>query len=217
MSTPPPPSRTVDRADVVHERLRDAILSAELRPNHRLVEKEIADWLEVSRTPVREALFRLVQEGLVVQRKGWVVRDHTPTEILEMIEARSGVEAHAAYLAAQRITAPQLARMEELIETMEDDSISRLKLNELNNVFHDIITEASTNTVVAQLHRRTKINYWNLNQPVVFTPADDEIVNTQHRQLVTALRDGDGETAARVARQHVENTARIIRAALGIK
>ncbi|MEU4561043.1 GntR family transcriptional regulator [Actinoplanes sp. NPDC023936] len=217
MTTPPTPNRSADRADVVHDRLREAILAAELRPNHRLVEKEIADWLEVSRTPVREALFRLVQEGLVVQRKGWVVRDHTPAEILEIMEARAGVEAHAAFLAAQRITEAALTRLEELIETMEDDSVSRLKLNELNNVFHDIITEAATNTVVAQLHRRTKINYWNLNQPVVFTPADDEIVNTQHRQLVTSLRAGDGETAARVAREHVENTARIIRAALGLR
>ncbi|GGN71905.1 GntR family transcriptional regulator [Actinoplanes lobatus] len=201
---------------MVHERLREAILSAELRPNHRLVEKDIADWLEVSRTPVREALFRLVQEGLVIQRKGWVVRDHTPAEILEMIEARAGVEAHAAYLAAQRITEAQLTRMEELIVTMEDDSVSRLRLNELNNVFHDIVTESATNAVVAQLHRRTKINYWNLNQPVVFTPADDEIVNTQHRQLVAALRARDGETASRIARQHVDNTGRIIRDALGL-
>ncbi|BBH68729.1 GntR family transcriptional regulator [Actinoplanes sp. OR16] len=217
MTTPPTPIRSADRADVVHDRLREAILSAELRPNHRLVEKEIADWLEVSRTPVREALFRLVQEGLVVQRKGWVVRDHTPVEILEIMEARSGVEAHAAFLAAQRITEPALRQLDELIETMEDDSISRLKLNELNNAFHDIITDAATNAVVAQLHRRTKINYWNLNQPVVFTPSDDEIVNTQHRQLVAALRAGDGDTAARVAREHVENTARIIKAALGIR
>lgn len=216
MTTPPPPTRSGDLAEVVHERLREAILSAELRPNHRLVENDIADWLEVSRTPVREALFRLVQEGLVVQRKGWVVRDHTPAEILEVIEARAGVEAHAAFLAAGRITEAQLARMEELIVTMEDDSVSRLRLNELNNIFHDIVTDGAGNTVVAQMHRRTKIHYWNLNQPVVFTPADDEIVNTQHRQLVAALRAGDGETAAGIARRHVDNTARIIRDALGL-
>ncbi|MEU8241166.1 GntR family transcriptional regulator [Actinoplanes missouriensis] len=220
MTTPPTPNRSADRADradVVHDRLREAILSAELRPNHRLVEKEIGDWLEVSRTPVREALFRLAQEGLVVQRKGWVVRDHTPAEILEIMEARAGVEAHAAFLAAQRISEPALTRLEELIETTEDHSIPRLQRNELNSVFHDVITEAATNTVVEQLHRRTRINYWNLNQPVVFTPADDEIVNTQHRRLVASLRAGDGETAARVAREHVENTARIIRVTAGLR
>jgi DNA-binding GntR family transcriptional regulator len=216
MTTPPPQTRSGDLAEVVHERLREAILSAELRPNHRLVEKDIADSLEVSRTPVREALFRLVQEGLVVQRKGWVVRDHTPAEILEVMEARAGVEAHAAFLAAGRITGPQLTRLEELIVTMEDRSVSRLRLNELDTAFHDVITESAGNTVVTQLHRRTRIHHWNLNQPVVLTPADDDIVNTQHRRLVAALHAGDGEAASQVARRHVDDTARIIRDSLGL-
>lgn len=203
-------------ADIVHERLRDAILSAEFRPNHRLVEEELADWLEVSRTPIREALLRLRQEGLVEQRKGWIVRDHAPEEMLEIIEARAGIEAHAAFLAAGRMGEDRLARLEELIEQMESPQISRPKLNELNNEFHDVITEGAENFLITQFYRRTKVNYWNFNQPVVFTPADDEIVNTQHRQLVAAIRAGDAETAAAVARQHVDNTSRIIRTALGM-
>ncbi|MEU4695153.1 GntR family transcriptional regulator [Actinoplanes sp. NPDC023714] len=72
MAIPPTPNRGADRADVAHERLREAILAAELRPNHRLVEKEIADWLVLSRTSVREALFRLVQEAWSSSaRAGW--------------------------------------------------------------------------------------------------------------------------------------------------
>ncbi|GAA3545006.1 GntR family transcriptional regulator [Nonomuraea rosea] len=203
-------------ADVVHERLRDAILAAEFRPNHRLVEEELADWLQVSRTPVREALLRLRQEGLVIQRKGWIVRDHAPEEILEIVEARAGVEAHAAYLAAERLDGQRLARLEELIEQMEVPGIVRPKLNELNNEFHEIITDGSGNSLITQFYRRTKVNYWNFNQPVVFTPADDEIVNTQHRELVAAIAAKDAETAARVARAHVNNTTRIIVSALGL-
>ncbi|MCK2213829.1 GntR family transcriptional regulator [Actinomadura sp. ATCC 31491] len=203
-------------ADVVHERLREAILAAEFRPNHRLVEEELADWLQVSRTPVREALLRLRQEGLVVQRKGWFVRDHAPEEILEIIEARAGVEAHAAYLAAGRLDGERLARLEELIEQMEVPGLPRPKLNELNNEFHEIITEGAGNALIAQFYRRTKVNYWNFNQPVVFTPADDDIVNAQHRELAAAIAAKDGESAARIAREHVGNTTRIIRAALGL-
>ncbi|MCX4097119.1 GntR family transcriptional regulator [Nocardia sp. alder85J] len=202
-------------ADAVHEQLRDAILSAEFRPNHRLVEEELAERLQVSRTPVREALLRLRQEGLVEQRRGWIVRDHAPEELLEIIEARAGVEAHTAHLAAERIGAAELTRLEELIAEMESPPPTRAKLNELNGEFHRIITEASGNALLTQFHRRTKLNYWNLTQPVVFTPADDEVVNAQHRLLVSALRARDAETAGRVAREHVENTARIIRGALG--
>ena len=76
-------------ADAVHEHLRKAILSAEYRPNYRLVEQDLSAQLNVSRTPVREALLRLKQEGLVVQRKGWIVRDHAPHEIIELLEARA--------------------------------------------------------------------------------------------------------------------------------
>ncbi|MFE3450304.1 GntR family transcriptional regulator [Nonomuraea sp. NPDC059194] len=194
-------------ADTVHERLREAILSAAYRPNHRLVEEELAEELEVSRTPVREALLRLRQEGLVEQRKGWIVRDHAPEEILEIIEARAGIEAEAAFLAATRLGGDRLARLDELMTLMEDARISRLRLNELNNEFHEIITEEAGNALIAQFHRRTKIAYWNLSQPVVFTPADDEIVNKQHRELVAALRAGDGEGAARVARARAQHRA----------
>ncbi|MET8990686.1 GntR family transcriptional regulator [Nonomuraea wenchangensis] len=204
-------------ADVVHERLRDAILSAEFRPNHRLVEEELADWLQVSRTPVREALLRLRQEGLVVQRKGWIVRDHAPEEMLEIIEARAGIEAHAAYLAAGRLDGERLGRIEELIERMEQPGISRVTLNQLNNEFHDLITEGAANSLITQFYRRTKVNYWNFHQPVVFTPADDEVVNAQHRELVAFIRAGDGDNAARVAREHVAATIRIIRASLGLQ
>lgn len=62
-------------ADAVYEQLRGAISRADLPPNQRLVEGEIAGRLQVSRTPVREALVRLEQEGLVVRDHGWIVKD----------------------------------------------------------------------------------------------------------------------------------------------
>ncbi|MFT4028646.1 MAG: GntR family transcriptional regulator [Protaetiibacter sp.] len=204
-------------ADLVHERLRDAILSAELRPNYRLVEEDLAAWLQVSRTPVREALLRLRQEGLVVRAKGWLVRDHAPKEILQIIQARAAIESATAHLAAQCITTEDLARLEELVDRMEDPGSSRVEINELNNRFHAIITDASGNFLLTQFHRRTKINYWNYNTPVVFTPADDELVNREHRELIAALRAGDSELSERIAREHVGHTARILSAAFGIE
>ena len=65
--------------DGVYARLREAIVSAELRPNGRLVESELAVRLDVSRTPVREALLRLEQEGFVRRERGWVVRENEPS------------------------------------------------------------------------------------------------------------------------------------------
>lgn len=203
-------------ADSVHERLRDAILSAELRPNFRLVEEDLAAWLQVSRTPVREALLRLRQEGLVIRSKGWLVRDHAPEEILQIIEARAAIEGSSAHLAAQRITAEELVELEELEERMEKPSASRTEINELNNQFHAIITDIAGNFLLSQFHRRTKINYWNFNTPVVFTPADDELVIKGHRELIAALRAKDSDLSERIAREHVGHTARILSTAFGI-
>ncbi|MFT3833818.1 MAG: GntR family transcriptional regulator [Micropruina sp.] len=200
-------------ADAVHEHLRNAILSAEYRPNHRLVEQELSTQLKVSRTPVREALLRLKQEGLVVQQKGWVVRDHAPHEIVELLEARVELEAAAARLAAGRISPETLATLLELIERMEHTE-ARVEVNQLNDEFHSLITRSAGNHVLADAARSTMINYWNFNAPVVFTEKDIRTVNEEHRALHAALAAGDGEAAGVIARTHIQRTADIITRAL---
>jgi GntR family transcriptional regulator, rspAB operon transcriptional repressor len=203
-------------ATAVHQRLRDGILSGEFRPNHRLVEEELAAELSVSRTPVREALLRLRQEGLVLQKRGWLVRDHAPEEILEYLEARGELEAVAARLAATRITAQQLDRLVALMEQMEGEPNRRL-FNEINGEFHDLVTEAGGNPVLASFARSSKINYWTFSTPIRFTHDQDAVVDREHRELVAALRHGDAARAEKVAREHVRHTADIIAASLGLQ
>jgi GntR family transcriptional regulator, rspAB operon transcriptional repressor len=203
-------------ADVVHERLRAAILSAELRPNRRLVEEEIAAWLQVSRTPVREALLRLKQEGLVTRDRGWIVRDHDPSDIRELLESRIAVEGYASRLAAERMQAKDVRVLRDLAQEMETPGISRPDINALNDRFHDVVVAAAGNSVLADFHRRTRLNYWNLGMPVVFTPAHDEQDNKHHRALITAITRHDGDRAEEVARQHVQLTLDIVLAALGL-
>lgn len=203
-------------ASSVHERLRDAILSAEFRPNHRLVEEELAASLEVSRTPIREALLRLQQEGLVVRSHGWVVRDHAPEEIMQIIEAREQIEAAAAGLAATRISMERLRELETLADEMEAPGISRQEVNALNQRFHSIVTDAAENFLLSQFSRRTLINYWNFNVPVVFSPEDNDLDNRQHRQLIASLMARDSASSASIARAHVHHTAVILAGALGL-
>ncbi|MGC3993176.1 MAG: GntR family transcriptional regulator [Propionicimonas sp.] len=203
-------------AEHVHQQLRDGILSGQYRPNQRLVEEEVAARLSVSRTPVREALLRLRHEGLVQQNRGWLVRDHAPEEILEYLEARAEVEAAAARLAASRITPAQLTGLEELLAHMEGEPNRRL-FNELNSAFHDRVTEAGGNRVLAGFARSSKINYWTFSRPVVFTAAQDALVDSEHDELLAALRAGDEDAAERIARAHVRHTAAIIADALGLR
>ena len=89
-----------------YERLKNAIITGELGPGTHLVESSLARLCQVSRTPVREALTRLEQDGLVHQgARGLVVRERSPEEILDIYETRIVLEATAARLAAERHTA----------------------------------------------------------------------------------------------------------------
>ncbi|MFT4306988.1 MAG: GntR family transcriptional regulator [Microbacterium sp.] len=203
-------------ADVVHTRLRDAILSGDLRPNHRLVEVDLAVELGVSRTPVREALLRLRQEGLVAQHKGWLVRDHDPAEVLEYLEARAALESVTAGLAAARIDETALSELRALLEQMNHDARPRREINELNTRFHRIITEAGGNAVLTSFAHNTEINYWSFSTPIVFSDTDDLQVDAEHRELLHALENRDAAAAADVAKRHVEATMAIISRSLGL-
>jgi DNA-binding GntR family transcriptional regulator len=88
-----------------YQRLRSEIIRGCIRPNVHLVAADLAERLETSRTPIREALQLLASEGLVVAAKrGYVVREHTRDEIREIYEVRATLEEMAARLVAQRVT-----------------------------------------------------------------------------------------------------------------
>ncbi len=98
----------------VYQSLRRMVLLGEIRPNERLVETELASRLQVSRTPVREALQRLASDGLIVSRlPGWVVYEHSPMEIRDLYEARVALEGYAARLAALRAPGQEVERIAE--------------------------------------------------------------------------------------------------------
>lgn len=193
-------------ADRVYAHLRDSIRNAELLPNERLVEDDIAAWLNVSRTPVREALLRLKQEGVVERRGGWIVRERTAREIVELLEARLALESHSARLAAGRTSAATLDALTELADQMEQPNLPRREFNILNERFHGLIVDSTGNSVLRNLHGQTKFNYWDLSTPVVFTPDIDMQVHEQHRELIAALREGESDRAATIATNHVRLT-----------
>jgi DNA-binding GntR family transcriptional regulator len=197
-------------AETVLPRLRDAILSAELRPNSRLVEDELAKWLNVSRTPIREALLILERDGLVERRRGWIVREHKLTEIRDRLECRIAIEGYATRLAAERRSEADLQELRFLADEMEKPGVKQPEYNNLNDRFHKVIASASRNETLANLHSHTKVNYWNLTVPVIFPPDADQKVNEHHRLLIETLTAMDGERAEFIVREHIQLTLEIV-------
>lgn len=201
-------------ASDVHQRLRTKILTLAFKPGTRLVEDELSETFQAGRTPVREALLRLQGEGLVSRQRGWIVEATDPANFRSIFEARIAIEGYAARLAAERIDAPGLQRLESLIAEMEQPERPRAEISRLNRAFHAEIMKISRNTLFVEMHERTQFHYWNLRLPVVFLKEQLQRSGEQHRAMFDALRAGDGSAAEAATREHIETTMCIVAEAL---
>jgi DNA-binding GntR family transcriptional regulator len=199
-------------ADRVYERLRTAILTGEIRPNQRLVEAELARQLEVSRTPVRESLQRLQQDGLVDGgREGWVVREHTAVEIREIYETRAALEGYAARLAAER-------GPEELLEEVarihgqapRPSEVPREEVVAYNTAFHDAVFRACGNERLIRLIQSNREFYFNYRVATLYTDQELEASIAGHQAILGALLRRDGDRAEVLAREHILESLPII-------
>lgn len=199
-------------ADDLYDRIRGEIVSGRLRPNQRLVEGELADRLDASRTPVRETLQRLALEGLVDHtRGGWTVHEHAPAEIRAIYEVRAGLEGYAARLAAERAGQEELDALAGLYPA--DDSALALAPDaqvELNERFHDGVIAAAGNPRLARLCRDSRQYYFNYRIARLYTDDDTRLSIGGHRQIVTALAARDGAAAEEAARAHVDRALEIV-------
>jgi DNA-binding GntR family transcriptional regulator len=214
MDAPPQPVAAVGEGDSgvslatgAYNRLREAIVRGELRPNARLVETELAGWLKVSRTPLREALARLASDGLVeTRRRGWVVREHTAQEVREIHEVRAALEGMAALLACQRASGAQI---DEIIDFHHHQNRSRLEmpasdyLVEYNDAFHEAVVAAAGNERLRQFIRRNREFFFTYRIARLYSEVEAAASLKGHDEVVNALAVRDGERAERAMRQHI--------------
>jgi DNA-binding GntR family transcriptional regulator len=203
------PQVPIATGESVYVFLLDSILTFELRPGQRLFEDRIGADFNLSRTPVREALLRLQQDGLVYRDKGWFVSQPNPDAARNVFELREAIEGFAARLAATRIDRSTLDRLRE-IEVQMENTRDPLEVNQLNELFHEEITRASGNELLVAARNRSSIHYWNFRRPVVFPPDELVLVDVQHRELLAALEVRDGARAEAIARAHIAKTVEIV-------
>lgn len=148
----------------VYAHIRDDIIEGRYQNGDFLVETKLAEELDVSRTPIREALKQLELEDLVVSmpNRGMMVQGMTSHDIDDIFTIRHLIEGQAAYWAAERIDQQSLARLTEIIELMEmyTRKNDATNLARLDTEFHDVIYSASDSRVLrhilAQLHQNTR-------------------------------------------------------------
>lgn len=193
--------------------LRDLIFAGDLRPNDRLVETELASRLNVSRTPVREALQKLCSEGLVVDapRKGYAVAEFTPEFIVDHYAVREVLEGLAARLAAQSATELEIVQLGAELEAMARASKAN-KLDELalhNANFYMLIAKASRNVVLTDLLTVLQDRLRVLRDFNFRVAGRREGALREQRNLLKAIGDRDADKAERVARMLVRNARQV--------
>jgi len=208
------------------DELRKRIVNGELPGGTRLTELGLAEDLAISRTPIREAMSRLAEEGLLerVRGGGFVVRTFTLEDMIDAIELRGVLEGTAARIAAERGVAPaNLAEIKRLLERLEGcfggdaATMNFDAYSELNARFHDQLAESCASQVIQHELRRVALLPFASPSAFVMARPDDAasyrslvVAQTQHHALVAAIERREGARAEAIAREH----ARIARSNL---
>lgn len=195
------------RSEHVRELLEEGIATGRFPPGMRLDETELAQRFEVSRTPLREALFQLASIGLVEMqpRRGTVVAEVSPHRLLEMFEVMGELEAMCGRLAARRMSPAEHERLLEAHRACElaSKAMDPDRYYYENEKFHHVIYAASHNTFLAEqasaLHRRLR-PYRRLQLRV-----RNRIGNSlsEHEGIVEALIAGNADLVAQRMREHI--------------
>lgn len=144
-------STMVDATEAQYLLLRQHIIEGQFPPGSALLETALSTQYGVSRTPVREALVRLAQDGLIERSaRGFMVRTRSPEEILEIYEARIALESTSAALAATRRTEFDIARLAHLLGQRRNET-DKNKHGSLNNDWHDALRAAAHNATITGL------------------------------------------------------------------
>ena len=224
MSTPtlhihqPEAAEARSLADQAYFRIRELIVSLDLAPGSLISERELMERLEVGRTPVREALRALARERLVdvYPRRGMFVSGVNVEDLAGLSEVRLTLEGRAARLAAERATAADRAKIELLLDEIDqtERALGERTLIDLDQRIHRHIYECTHNAFL-----ETTLNeYYVLTLRIWFLALDrvtrlEDAVN-EHRALLEAIRDGDGARAEDAMRMHVKGFENAIRGVL---
>jgi DNA-binding GntR family transcriptional regulator len=191
----------------VYRGLRDQILTGVLAPLTRLVELQVAHQFAVSRTPVREAIKRLIAEGLVVDDplRGMVVRDVDPAEVEDIYIIREVLDGLAARLAATRATETDLTRLHLLMELMQESAVAQRweAVVQINIKFHEVLYTAAGNVRLALIGRSLQDAVRRYSPRALSDPERVSAVLREHADIVRAVEERDQRDAEASARRHL--------------
>ncbi|HJV45585.1 MAG TPA: GntR family transcriptional regulator [Bacillota bacterium] len=206
--------------DKVFEFIKNAILEGQFKAGERIVERELADRLNISRTPIREALFRLESVGLVktLPRKGVVVNRMTTEDIIEIFTILSSLESLTARLATQKLNVEQELKLDRLVDRINEalnneesgNDYSQFHL-EIREIIHEAAKSPRLHEILHSLIEYIRA-FAYLSQE---TPERRRKAFEEHREIAKAIRNREVELAENLARIHIENSKKVYLESIG--
>jgi DNA-binding GntR family transcriptional regulator len=204
-------------ADRAYAALRDRIVALHIAPGAPINEDALGRELDMGRTPVREAIKRLALENLVTvfPRRGTFASEINITDLAHISDVRQQLEGHAAYRAAQRLTAARRDELEALLVRIDESAGGpRDEQMRLDAEIHRFVHRSTANPYLEE----TLARYFNLSLRIWYLvlerlPHLSERVR-EHRALLEAIRDGQADRARTIAAEHVGTFATEIRSVL---
>lgn len=195
--------------EVVFKTLRNAIIRGELPPGERLMEEKLAKNLEVSRTPVREAIRMLELEGLVVMlpRKGAEVARITTEDLQEALEVRMAIEDLSVRLASMRIDEDGKKRLLRAKDAF-DNALAGKKVEaivEKDERFHDVIFDATKNRKLISLAHNLREQVYRYRFEYVKDFSSHDKLSREHARITEAILEGDVVKAQQAMRGHISD------------
>lgn len=190
-----------------YERLKNEIMTFQLVPGTVISAQKIADRYEVSRTPAREAIIKLENEGLILilpQSGSYVARIHMERAMQEWF-VRHNLELGMASLFMQKVNVGTITKMEQIIEQMEhfDNQQNKVSRIELDNQFHDLIYETSGEMLARSIINTQMTHYNRMRFLAEMQQKNNLKTEQEHRQLLAAIKRNDVEQFQSVMEEHI--------------
>ena len=199
--------QNVPLRDAVFMSLRKAILTGKIKPGERLTEVKLGKTLGTSRTPIREAIRMLEQEGLVtiVPGSGAKVSGMTIKDLQEVMEIRSALEQLSASLAAERITQSEKEQLREACNAFARSTHTGdiLEIAEADVRFHDVILRAAKNAKLGGILSGLADSFYRYRYEYIRDDEHYEHLIAEHKELLRAITEGDREGARKAAGDHI--------------
>ena len=201
--------------DVVFNTLREAILKGDLVAGERLMELQLASKLGVSRTPIREAIRMLEQEGLAITipRKGAIVAGMTEKDMQDVLEIREALEELSVQVACDKITDEEIAQLGKNMTNFEHS----LKTGDLKRMaqadveFHDVIYQATDNPKLISMLNNLREQMYRYRVEYLKNPENHQQLLDEHEAIYRGILAKDKDAVIDMIRRHISNQVDVVK------